>query len=611
MKIFRTIKARLMTRVVAFYLAFYGVHLGLFVYGWWSQQTNERLAGLNKLGISVWASRGAGLVLALDGGLILLPMLKNLIHVIRSCFGSVIPLDEPVYVIRALQEPSNSNKSWFHKQVAYMLLLFTIIHVTSHYVNFINVERMRESGHFLFPKAHSKFTLRTSSRHGLADPLCTGGRYNRTYHASAAIHKICILPSFRQLAMFIMFTTAHASIRHQKFELFWYTHQVCALVFMLALFTHATGCFVRDTPAPDFRSYFPYYSTEHCLGYESGHLSHTSLNGCLGRHEHVSSKHTLQKYLFILETRLRYVLQKYKSGQYIWIQVPEISKFHRSHHVVCSLDVLKFFAVHNHIVSLVLHSCYQLISHSAPEDEFISVHVRQVGDFSKSLGALFGVAMNSGTGKQDDLSSDYVSQVICNCKMPKFLVDGPYGAPADHALKQEVVVLVGAGIGVTPFASILKSLWYRNANDQLGTLKRVEFYWICRETESLIWFKKLLIAIEEGQQMHSSFISINIYLTRWEDDMIHNITLNDVLRGAKADPLTSLRARTRFGRPDWRHIYSELKRSITQADSTYIHGREARLKTNIATFFCGPGPLGKSLQEAIKSVGKDEEVEFR
>lgn len=44
--------------------------------------------------------------------------------------------------------------------------------------------------------------------------------------------------------------------------------------------------------------------------YNSGHLSHTSLNGCLGRHEHVSSKHTLQKYLFILATRLRYVLQK-------------------------------------------------------------------------------------------------------------------------------------------------------------------------------------------------------------------------------------------------------------------------------------------------------------
>ncbi|TIB04742.1 hypothetical protein E3P92_03307 [Wallemia ichthyophaga] len=441
-----------------FQLAFYGVHLGLFVYGWWSQQTNERLAGLNKLGISVWASRGAGLVLALDGGLILLPMLKNLIHVIRSCFGSVIPLDEPV-----------------------------------------------------------------------------------------------------QLAMFIMFTTAHASIRHQKFELFWYTHQVCALVFMLALFTHATGCFWP----------FIAYIFERLFREARARFLKTYITEVL-----VHPGNTI-------EIRFAKPSLKYKSGQYIWIQVPEISKF----------------------------QWHPFTITSAPEDEFISVHVRQVGDFSKSLGALFGVAMNSGTGKQDDLSSDYVSQVICNCKMPKFLVDGPYGAPADHALKQEVVVLVGAGIGVTPFASILKSLWYRNANDQLGTLKRVEFYWICRETESLIWFKKLLIAIEEGQQMHSSFISINIYLTRWEDDMIHNITLNDV--GAKADPLTSLRARTRFGRPDWRHIYSELKRSITQADSTYIHGREARLKTNIATFFCGPGPLGKSLQEAIKSVGKDEEVEFR
>ena len=77
-----------------FKFAFYGSHLALvgpyllrfiftdyfidtfvhkFAYGWYTQQTNERLAALNKLKFSVWSSRGAGLVLALDGGLILLP----------------------------------------------------------------------------------------------------------------------------------------------------------------------------------------------------------------------------------------------------------------------------------------------------------------------------------------------------------------------------------------------------------------------------------------------------------------------------------------------------------------------------------------------------------
>lgn len=42
-------------------------------YGWYSQWSNARLAALNGLRWSVWISRGAGLVLAYDGALILVP----------------------------------------------------------------------------------------------------------------------------------------------------------------------------------------------------------------------------------------------------------------------------------------------------------------------------------------------------------------------------------------------------------------------------------------------------------------------------------------------------------------------------------------------------------
>jgi NADPH oxidase len=38
---------------------------------------------------------------------------------------------------------------------------------------------------------------------------------------------------------------------------------------MIGFYTHATGCFVRDSVDPDYVSYFPFYSTEHCLGYQS------------------------------------------------------------------------------------------------------------------------------------------------------------------------------------------------------------------------------------------------------------------------------------------------------------------------------------------------------
>ena len=40
--------------------------------------------------------------------------------------------------------------------------------------------------------------------------------------------------------------------------------------------------------------------------------------------------------------------------------------------------------------------------------------------------------------------------------LPSVRIDGPYGAPAEDVFDVEVAVLVGAGIGVTPFASILK-----------------------------------------------------------------------------------------------------------------------------------------------------------
>ena len=42
--------------------------------------------------------------------------------------------------------------------------------------------------------------------------------------------------------------------------------------------------------------------------------------------------------------------------------------------------------------------------------------------------------------------------------MPKLLIDGPYGAPAQDYHKYDVLLLVGLGIGATPFISILKDL---------------------------------------------------------------------------------------------------------------------------------------------------------
>jgi NADPH oxidase 1 len=68
------------------------------------------------------------------------------------------------------------------------------------------------------------------------------------------------------LCMLLMYTTAHHKIRQQSFETFWYTHHLF-IPFLLGLYTHATGCFVRDTKDP----FSPFAGDDfwgHCIGYE-------------------------------------------------------------------------------------------------------------------------------------------------------------------------------------------------------------------------------------------------------------------------------------------------------------------------------------------------------
>ncbi|XP_012306769.1 NADPH oxidase 5-like isoform X2 [Aotus nancymaae] len=48
---------------------------------------------------------------------------------------------------------------------------------------------------------------------------------------------------------------------------------------------------------------------------------------------------------------------------------------------------------------------------------------------------------------------------FCNIKC---YIDGPYGTPTRRIFASEHAVLIGAGIGITCFASILQSIMYRH-----------------------------------------------------------------------------------------------------------------------------------------------------
>lgn len=44
------------------------------------------------------------------------------------------------------------------------------------------------------------------------------------------------------------------------------------------------------------------------------------------------------------------------------------------------------------------------------------------------------------------------------CSFPRIYIKGPYGAPAQNYKDYDILLLIGLGIGATPFISILKDL---------------------------------------------------------------------------------------------------------------------------------------------------------
>ncbi|KTF78887.1 hypothetical protein cypCar_00043904 [Cyprinus carpio] len=160
-------------------------------------------------------------------------------------------------------------------------------------------------------------------------------------------------------------------------------------------------------------------------------------------------------------------------------------------------------------------------------------------------------------------------------------VDGPFGTASEDVFRYEVVMLVGAGIGVTPFASVLKSVWYKHVQENKNVFtKKIYFYWLCPETQAFEWFADLLQSLERQmtEKDMRDFLSYNIYLTRWKDAEAAHFR---VQYEAENDPITGLKQKTRYGKPNWDNEFSAI---ATQHPGS-----------KVGVFLCGPTALAKAL----------------
>lgn len=120
------------------------------------------------------------------------------------------------------------------------------------------------------------------------------------------------------------------------------------------------------------------------------------------------------------------------------------------------------------------------------------------------------------------------------CWRLKISIDGPYGTSSQAIFDSEHAVLIAAGIGITPFASVLQSMMNKfsrmnakchkcdtpiNQNFLRGTdeeisIRKVDFIWVTRDQRSLEWFISLLSRMEIEQRKHNqNFLETHLYVT--------------------------------------------------------------------------------------------------
>ncbi|KAI5793781.1 ferric reductase NAD binding domain-containing protein [Peziza echinospora] len=414
----------------------------------------------------------------------------------------------------------------FHKLTAWSIVFFSWLHTIAHWNNFAQLAIKQKLGFVGWLQANF-----------VSGPGWTG--------------------YLMLIALMAMVVTAVEKPRRANFERFWYTHHLFLVFFFFWSF-HGAFCMIKPDREPfcdGIGVFWKFWMVGGLI-----YLAERTMREIRGKHKTFISK-VIEHPSNVVEIQIKKDHTKPRAGQYIFFCCPEVS----------------------------IWQYHPFTLTSAPEEDYISIHVRCAGDFTtalaKTLGCNFGSkdkdkrkARESRVIGVDARTRDDVDPALRRV-LPRVYIDGPFGSASEDVFNFECSVLVGAGIGVTPFASILKSIWYRANYPQKKTrLSKVYFFWICRDFGSFEWFRSLLLAIEAQDISH--LIEIHTYLTaKIKSDDATNIMINDA--NAEKDTITGLRAPTNFGRPNWDTIFKGIRTIHAPAE--------------VGVFFCGPKPLGSTL----------------
>ncbi|NXI90607.1 NOX5 oxidase, partial [Psophia crepitans] len=294
-------------------------------------------------------------------------------------------------------------------------------------------------------------------------------------------------------------------------------------------------------------------------------------------------------------------LFRYKPGDYVYLNIPAIAAYEWHPFTISSAPEQRE-TLWLHIRSLgqwtnKLYEYFQQPQSPSPELKPLS---RSLREKRRRRWAQVG-AVSTGPGE---------THRLCSIKC---YIDGPYGTPTRRIFTSEHAVLIGAGIGITPFASILQSIMYRyrrrkqscpschyswceDLQDEEMTLRKVDFIWINRDQKHFEWFVSLLTKLEmeqAEQEPGGRFLEMHMYMTSAlsKNDMKAiglQMALDLLAAKEQKDSITGLRTRTQPGRPDWGKVFGKVAQEK---------------KGKVQVFFCGSPVLAKAIRAHCEHFG--------
>uniref|UniRef100_UPI0037E74494 dual oxidase 1 n=1 Tax=Semicossyphus pulcher TaxID=241346 RepID=UPI0037E74494 len=220
---------------------------------------------------------------------------------------------------------------------------------------------------------------------------------------------------------------------------------------------------------------------------------------------------------------------------------------------------------------------------SAPHEETLSLHIRAVGPWTSQL--------------RERYTEESLLEIGA---YPKLYLDGPFGEGHQEWIDFEVSVLVGGGIGVTPFASILKDLVFKSSIKSKIQCKKVYFIWVTRTQRQFEWLSDIIREVEEMDTQE--LVSVHTYITQVAEKFDLRTTMLYVCERHfqkvwNRSLFTGLRSVTHFGRPPLVSFFSSLQE---------VHPEVGK----IGVFSCGPPGLTKNVEKACQQMNKRDQAHF-